>query len=100
MAKHLTIEYDGATLWDGPVGSFQWSDDEHRGITVQAKPPGPPPPGAGQAIKDAISKATSKASADATKRHREEVLAKPYPDLQIGSPAPEPIIDDSVNGDE
>lgn len=34
--KHLTITYNGVTLWDAPVGSMEWHDSEN-GIKVEGR---------------------------------------------------------------
>lgn len=41
MNKHLSIVYDGITLYDGPVGKMTWVESGAGTVEVRADPPRP-----------------------------------------------------------
>ncbi len=58
--KHLKIVYGEAVLWDGPVGSLEWSDSEN-GVKVEGRLKAKPVNGGagrGGGILDMLSKAS------------------------------------------
>lgn len=70
--KHLTITYNGVTLWDAPVGSLEWHDSEN-GIKVEGRVKAAAKAGAGGGLLDMLT-SMSKAKTDAKREELAEVV--------------------------
>ena len=62
--KHLTITYNGVTLWDAPVGSLDWQDTDN-GVKVEGRiKPKPAGNGGAGGLLDMITGLSKKATND------------------------------------
>ena len=78
--KHLKIVYGEAVLWDGPVGSLEWSDSEN-GVKVEGRVKAKPASGGGGAglgggLLDMLSKASKAKTSQVADEKREAYEAE------------------------
>lgn len=76
--KHLKIVYGDAVLWDGPVGSLEWSDSEG-GVKVEGRLRPKPVSGGGGlggGILDMLSKASKAKTSQVADEKRETYEAE------------------------
>lgn len=69
--KHLTITYNGVTLWDAPVGSMEWHDSEN-GIKVEGRVKTASKAGAGGGLLDMLTNMSKAKTAQAADQKRDE----------------------------
>lgn len=78
--KHLKIVYGEAVLWDGPVGSLEWSDSEN-GVKVEGRVRAKPASGGGGSglgggLLDMLSKASKAKTSQVADEKREAYEAE------------------------